>query len=599
MSEYIVGAEASEFLRGLEDDSVDLLLTDPPYYGVVEDAWDNCWANERAFATWLSDLLLLALPKLTPTGSLVFFGALGKHGSHPLFRVVTALEDGGYCFRNWVTWKKRRAYGKQIALTTEIPTPDGFVPLVDLKVGDTIFDEQGEPCKVLKLHPVDLAPVSYRVTFDDGSVVDACQDHLWWTQDRQERRTRKPPGIRTTEDIYRTLRHGQESNHSVPTCGPVAYVTKAHPVDPYLLGLWLGDGSADTGAITTADPEVLLGVDHYEIPSGANKGSKARLYRCRGLTTQLRKMGVLKNKHIPFAYLHGDRGQRLSLLQGLMDSDGTCGTTGQVEFCNMNENLARQVHALMLSLGMKATCTQGDATIAGVVKGTKFRVGCVTGLPIFRLPRKMDRVTANIGKPQITKRTNRYIADVRPIPPVAMRCLTVDSPNGLFLITRNFIPTHNSHDYLYTREEILWFSRSAERTGIRFNKPYTDEVRGYEGFDPRYKALSKFKRVANVFNDIDDPGTVVDTVTEIFNPQRSCQKPRKLIERFILAHSEPGDLIVDPFSGWGTTGVEAVRLGRRFRGCEGIPEDARAANERVLEEVRASEDEGVLGLFES
>lgn len=267
MSEYIVGAEASEFLRDLEDDSVDLLLTDPPYYGVVEDAWDNCWANERAFATWLSELLLLALPKLTPTGSLVFFGALGRHGSHPLFRVVTALEDGGYTFRNWITWKKRRAYGK-------------------------------------------------------------------------------------------------------------------------------------------------------------------------------------------------------------------------------------------------------------------------------------------------------------------------------------------SHDYLYTREEVLWFSRSPERTEIRFNKPYTDEIRGYEGFDPKYKALSKFKRAANVFNDIEDPGTVVDTVTEIFNPQRTCQKPRKLMERFILAHSDPGDLVVDPFSGWGTTGIEAVRLGRRFRGCEGIPEDARAANERVLEEVRSAEDDGVLGLFE-
>lgn len=112
MRARVLHLKAEEFLPSLPDGSVNLLLTDPPYYGITDDAWDNQWGSEREFAGWLSDLFLQALPKLSPTGSLVFFGGLGKHGSHPLFRVVTSLEDGGYTFRNWVTWRKRRAYGK-------------------------------------------------------------------------------------------------------------------------------------------------------------------------------------------------------------------------------------------------------------------------------------------------------------------------------------------------------------------------------------------------------------------------------------------------------------------------------------------------------
>ena len=77
----------------MKDGTVHLLLTDPPYYGIADAAWDNQWASDREFADWLSGIFLRALPKLTPTGSLVFFGGLGRHGSHPLFRVVTALED--------------------------------------------------------------------------------------------------------------------------------------------------------------------------------------------------------------------------------------------------------------------------------------------------------------------------------------------------------------------------------------------------------------------------------------------------------------------------------------------------------------------------
>ena len=220
---YIQTDDARRFIGGLPDSSIDLLLTDPPYYEIVKDTWDNSWKSSDEFVDWLASIFEAVHPKLKSTGSLVFFGGIGKHGAHPLFKLIERLEQT-YTYRNWITWGKRRAYGKQ-------------------------------------------------------------------------------------------------------------------------------------------------------------------------------------------------------------------------------------------------------------------------------------------------------------------------------------------HDYLFCREEILWYTVSDQWT---FNIPYLAEKRGYAGFNLKYPAKSEYKRVTNVWTDI----------TELFRPERSCQKPDPLMARLVATHSNPGDLIVDPFAGLGTTGVAALRLGRRFQGCE-------------------------------
>jgi DNA modification methylase len=113
---------------------------------------------------------------------------------------------------------------------------------------------------------------------------------------------------------------------------------------------------------------------------------------------------------------------------------------------------------------------------------------------------------------------------------------------------------------------------SSERTKVTFNIPLTNIKRGYNGFNSKYPAKSEFKRVSNVWTDI----------PELMRPERNTQKPIALMERIIQTHTNPGDLVVDTFCGWGTTGVAALKLGRVFLGCERIPEDAKLANERCL-----------------
>lgn len=240
MTMYVYDRDALSFINTLEDGSVSLLCTDPPFYGIVAEEWDNAWPSTAAYAEWFCGILHAARPKLTPTGSVVFFGAIGKHGHRPLFPVMGQLEAAGiYTYRNWITWKKRRAYGK-------------------------------------------------------------------------------------------------------------------------------------------------------------------------------------------------------------------------------------------------------------------------------------------------------------------------------------------SHDYLFCREEILWYSVSAERTEVTFNIPLTSEKRGYAGFDPKYPAKSEYKRVSNVWDDI----------PELMRPVRTCQKPIPLMRRLIETHSNPGDLVIDPFSGTGATGMAALMAGRRFRGTDADPKAADYANIR-------------------
>lgn len=126
-------------------------------------------------------------------------------------------------------------------------------------------------------------------------------------------------------------------------------------------------------------------------------------------------------------------------------------------------------------------------------------------------------------------------------------------------------------DYLFCREEVAWYSKSAHRTAVRFNVPLTEELRGYAGFAKRYPAKSPYKRVSNVWSDLG----------ELMRPEYECQKPVPWLQRLVTTHSHPGDLVVDCFAGWGTTGVACAATGRRFRGCDDLPDVAAAADARV------------------
>ena len=361
--------------------------------------------------------------------------------------------------------------GKQLSLDTELPTPSGFIKLRDLKEGDRLFDENGEICNVTKLHPINISPESYEIIFDDGTSVQACADHLWltWTKDARKDHIyslnpTKHPEVRSTKDILNTLKIGitkPTSNHSIPCAKPLKYPEADLPIDPYVLGCWIGDGASLEGSIECADDDILKQIKKsgYSInvrKSTINNNSKSCSYRIGDLipkdntnktigrlTKELKEMGLIKNKHIPDIYLTASYDQRLALLQGLMDTDGCCNKKGGMEFTSIIEAIAEKVCQIVISLGIKCKVKCNKSFLNGVRYKDRYRVTFTTQLPVFRVKRKLDRTLTEL-KAQLNRTEHRYIVSIVPIDPIPMRCITVDSPSHLFLITRSLIATHNT-----------------------------------------------------------------------------------------------------------------------------------------------------------
>lgn len=374
---------------------------------------------------------------------------------------ITSDIKGAYKEGKRARFGGKHGIGKQLSLDTELPTPGGFIKLSELREGDVLFDEQGNTCTVTELHPIQTSPESYLVEFDDGSSVKACSDHRWFTYTRKERVTGVDGQVRTTKEILETLRVGGKqkiANHSIPLSKPIQYSNPAFEIDPYTLGCWLGDGTNREGSVETADQEILDEIGKvYDVTLIDSTVTESQSCRYRvgeilhppgrspigELTALLKRAGLLCNKHIPDHYLRGTVEQRLALLQGLMDTDGSISEGGLCEFSSSIPILAEGVAALVRSLGIKTGgVRRGRSTLNGKRCKDRYRVTFTTTMPVFRLSRKLKNI--RLQKTQKTRTTHRFITNVTPIDPEPMRCITVDSPSHLFLVTRNFIPTHNT-----------------------------------------------------------------------------------------------------------------------------------------------------------
>jgi deoxycytidine triphosphate deaminase len=348
-----------------------------------------------------------------------------------------------------------RLEGKALALDTPVPTPYGWKTMEQLRVGDQVFDEAGLPCVVVGATNEMIGRPCRQVVFSDGSVVVTDEQHLWQTCTKSGRKHgHRRTGLRTTAQIAESLYARDEYNHQVALAGPVAYPPRTLPVDPYVLGAWLGDGTSTAAEITCADEPILdeiaaagyavaqrAGSLHYWIGGIGHTRSTltGRFTRNSSLSSALRDLGLLGNKHVPADYLLASEPQRLALLQGLMDTDGYVDSYGRCEFTSTRERIADAVVKLAASLGFRPVKSKKRATFRGVDCGPAYLVKFSPDRPVFRLPRKL-------GRQRLVGRHHRFraIIDVRESASVPVRCIQVSSASGLFLVGPNFIPTHNS-----------------------------------------------------------------------------------------------------------------------------------------------------------
>lgn len=347
------------------------------------------------------------------------------------------------------------ALNEALALDTPIPTPAGWTTMGALAVGDQVLSPQGYPVTVTKATEVYDDRCCYRVTFSDGDSIVADAGHLWAAQrmDWPATGRNKVPQVRTTQDMA-------ESGHryKIPVTEPMKLPDVDLPVDPYVLGAWLGDGSRGSLAITTSAADMDWWLQEFPrlgVPArhrrSTRTGEEITLAgqphtwdsRGGGLRSVLVNLGLYDDKYIPAEYLRASFDQRLALLQGLIDTDGCVDSAGRVIFVNTNPLLAEGVAELAQSMGhvVHVSCRadprkesylpvwrvewQGDATV-----------------PSARMPRKRDRLRVPTQRMRAS-RWNRIVS-IEPVESVPVRCIAVDSPDHLFLAGK-WKATHNTH----------------------------------------------------------------------------------------------------------------------------------------------------------
>lgn len=368
----------------------------------------------------------------------------------------------------------RPAMGKANPLDAKIRTPSGWTEMGALQVGDALASVDGAPSIVTGVYPQGVRQV-YRLTFSDGRSAEGCAEHLW----RVYYREWDGPRIVDTEKLMQMLsRKRYQHRLWIDMVSGEFGHCDALPIDPWLLGALLGDGSISgrTLAFTTADEEMISRMAEV-IPSGVNllrhKGSRydwtlTRPHAVVGANKNganphpirhgLASLGLLGahsyQKYIPRLFLDASRDVRLELLQGLLDTDGWVETFGAIRFCSSSYRLATDVVELVRSLG--GWCTMKDKRTSYTYKGLKKqgRTAYVLNIShpeprsLLRLSHKRDRL------PEGQRRFYRpVITSIEPSRIVPTQCISVSHPSKLY-ITNDYVVTHNTSLALNIAEHV-------------------------------------------------------------------------------------------------------------------------------------------------
>ena len=263
-------------------------------------------------------------------------------------------KNSGFCIFDW----------KGLDINVPILTDNGWKTMGTIEVGDIVYDKDGKKCKVLHTSEVHHRKC-YEITFNNKDKIIADNEHRWLITFGDNTRGFKND-VMTTEEIHSYLKQFKSSKispHKIPkiyNAKPIVNDNIQLPIDPYVLGCWLSDGHKSDGKITNKDAEIWNEIEKrgYELGKDVSQGvaGKAKTRTILGLSIELRKIGLLGNKHIPDIYLNASFEQRLDLLRGLMDTDGYYNKArNRFVMSTTQEWKARATKIIASSLGFKTT----------------------------------------------------------------------------------------------------------------------------------------------------------------------------------------------------------------------------------------------------
>lgn len=358
-----------------------------------------------------------------------------------------------------------RGGGKGTLLTEVVPTPDGMKVWGSLQIGDYVFDENGNPTKIIGI-PFDDITNTYEITFSDGRKTIVSEDHLWnvkcWDKGFKvvDTKTIASDYVKKRKVTERNP-NGKEYKYKIQVSGAVEFNKKEDLlIDPYTMGLLIGDGSFrhvhnHTMFLAGASEDIdeYREIIPYHIDELSSKDNNT--IHINNIKEILKKYDLLDKysyeKHIPYQYLFSSKEDRLNLLKGLIDTDGTVTKSrGTPSYNTTSEQLADDVCFLARSLGYN--CRKSKKENVGYKDKDGNFVHCrdcynvyiYTDDIICNLKRKIAKIQPRTSSYHKSKQLYSIITDVKCLGPQHIRCISVENESGLYL-TNDFIVTHNSY----------------------------------------------------------------------------------------------------------------------------------------------------------
>ena len=362
--------------------------------------------------------------------------------------------------------------GRAQPLFTKVLTPDGFQAIGDLRIGDFVIGSDGRPTKVLGIYPQGFKEI-YRVHTQDGSSTLASGDHLWAVHTRHDKWRGKPVRVLQTKEMIGNLRAAHYHRYELPLLSaPVHFEFQPLPMDPYALGLLLGDGclaGRTSPSFATADPELVDALQQlipgvtvrkksevdYVLVRRVGRGGDVRIKN--PVTEIISRLGLLGTKSdakfVPVEYLRNTPDVRLAVLQGLFDSDGgpvtQSGRTCRIHYGTASEQLANDVTFLVQSLGgvVYRRVRRAQGRKPGLARGRLVHHRADAHLLDIRLPEGVVpfRLARKLAKYDVTGggRPMRFIDRIEPAGTEEAVCIQVAAEDSLY-VTEDFLLTHNT-----------------------------------------------------------------------------------------------------------------------------------------------------------
>ena len=409
-------------------------------------------------------------------------------------------------------------FGKAQPLDAKVLTPTGWTTMGSLHVGSKIIGANGKQTEVTQIHPQGKKQI-YRVCFSDGSHTEACGEHLWKVQTINHRGKYKDSFyIKTTDEIAQGVQNGRGNyQYSIPMVEAVNFEPRSLPIHPYLMGVLIGDGTfrKDEVLLSTKDLQVLDFVDEtlpvaMSIKKCSGDKYDYRLIRKRNkkglfgqynnpLVTEIRDFGLIEKKShekfVPEDYKFSSVEDRLAVLQGLMDTDGTVGkrkTGSHISFTTVSPQLAEDVKFLVQSLGGTTSLYVRRPTYTYEGEKRQGRISYTITLQLppdiipFRLAAKVDKF-----KPRTKYMPVRYITEVFPMEEKEAQCISVAAKDHLY-VTDDFIVTHNTWGACFAMSYVLDSDQAKRPLLVVPNQVYKQFISELEGLLPHRRILKYY-----------------------------------------------------------------------------------------------------------